>query len=162
MGVEKIFFQGVPFELIEFHVIFLKSGGRGKRKPMKQKIAFFIDDDPNFLELVPEVIRHPDFEIRTFCASNGYHTIDEIIKIRPDVLFIDFYLPRVNGGQILPILRSVQMLDHLPVYFVSGYSKEGIKTFLGNTEYAGILFKDDSLMDEIRKVLDELSPANSV
>ena len=96
----------------------------------EQKIAFFIDDDPNFLALIPDVVQHPRFRIQTYCAVNGYRTIDEIIKVKPDVLFIDFYLPRANGGQILPILKSVQALSNLPVYFLTGYSKEEILPLL--------------------------------
>ena len=133
----------------------------------EQKIAFFIDDDPNFLVLIPDVIQHPRFKIQTFCAVNGYKAIDEIIKVKPDVLFIDFYLPRANGGQILPILKSVQALSNLPVYFLTGYSKEEILPLLKDTnvkdaDYDGILLKSDSLPGEVLEILNHLDDGASI
>ena len=119
-------------------------------------MAVFVDDDPDFLELIPKVIHHPSYEIRTRHALNGYRIIDEIIKIKPDVLFIDFYLPRANGGQILPILKSVQALAHLPVYFITGYSKEELEPFLKDLDYDGVLLKSNSLSEEVLRILDQL------
>lgn len=124
-------------------------------------MAVFIDDDSDFLNLIPEVIQHPHYEIKTYCSTNGYHAIDEIIKMKPDVLFIDFYLPRANGGQILPILKSVQALAHLPIYFVTGYSEPEILPFLEGLEYNGIIFKSDALKDAVLHVLDQLDQAVS-
>jgi len=127
-----------------------------------RKVAIFIDDDSDFLELIPEVIQHPHYEIKTHHSTNGYRTIDEIIKMRPDVLFIDFYLPRANGGQILPILKSVQAFAHLPVYFITGYSEPEILPFLKGLDYDGIIFKSDALGDAILHVLDQLDRTASI
>lgn len=123
------------------------------------KIAFFIDDDQDFLQLVNEGIQHPHFEIKTLHVDNGYHAIDEIIKTKPDVLFIDFYLPRVNGSQILPIIQHVRSLSDLPVYFVTGFPKDEILPFLKEGNYAGILTKSNSLRDEVLKVLEQVDKA---
>lgn len=120
------------------------------------KIAFFVDDDQDFLSLVNEGIRHPHFEIKTLHVDNGYHAIDEIIKTKPDVLFIDFYLPRVNGSQILPIIQYVQSLSGVPVYFITGFSKDEILPFLKEGNYAGILTKNNSLRDEVLKILEQV------
>ncbi|MBI3999209.1 MAG: response regulator [Candidatus Omnitrophica bacterium] len=122
----------------------------------ERKTAFFIDDDSDFLDLIPTAIQHPRFEILTYRATNGYRTIDEVIKVKPDVLFIDFYLPRANGGQILPILKSVQALAHLPVYFITGYSKEELEPFLKDLDYDGVLLKSNSLSEEVLRILDQL------
>ena len=121
-------------------------------------MAVFVDDDSDFLELIPEVIHHPRYEIRTFRTLNGYRIIDEIIKIKPDVLFLDFHLPRANGSQILPILKAVQPLAHLPIYFVTGYSEPEVLPFLKGLDYDGIIFKSDALKDAVFHVLDQLEP----
>ncbi len=120
------------------------------------KIAFFIDDDQDFLRMIDEAIMHPNFQIKTLHVDNGYHAIDEIIKAKPDVLFIDFYLPRINGSQILPIIKYVQALSGVPVYFVTGFSKEKILPFLEAENYAGILTKSKSLREEVLKILENV------
>lgn len=119
-----------------------------------QKIAFFIDDDQDFLELIHEAIHHPKFEIKTLHVDNGYHAIDEIIKLKPDLLFIDFYLPRINGSQILPILKHINFLSEAKIYFVTGFQKDDIQPFIQDS-CAGILMKGDSLREEVMKVLDQ-------
>ena len=119
------------------------------------KVAFFVDDDRDFIEMIPQIVRHPHFEIRSCCATNGYQVIDEVIRIKPDVLFIDFGLPRANGGQILPILRSVEALSDLRVYFVTGYSTQEVLPFVQGLEFHGILSKGASLRSEIIKILNE-------
>ena len=127
-----------------------------------RKVAVFVDDDSDFLELIPEIIQHPRYEIRTYRALNGYRIIDEIIKIKPDVLFIDFFLPRANAGQILPILRSIQTLARIPVYFVTGRPKEEIMPFLEDLDYDGIIFKSDAFKDAVLHVLDRLDHTVSI
>ncbi|MBI4358271.1 MAG: response regulator [Candidatus Omnitrophica bacterium] len=127
-----------------------------------QKIAFFIDDDLAFLELIPYTVRHPRFEVRTYQALNGYQAIDEVIRRKPDVVFLDFRLPRANGGQILPILRSVKSLAHVPVYLVTGLSKAEVLPLLTDVNFDGVLVKNESIWAEVLKVLDRLDQSEAV
>lgn len=127
-----------------------------------QKVAFFVDDDADFLGLIPASIQHPHFEVRTYCAENGYRIVDEVIKTKPDVLFIDFTLPRANAGQILPILRSVQRFSNLPVYFITGFPRAEILPFVEALDYKGILAKGDTFKTEVLKILDALDRTVSI
>ena len=121
-----------------------------------RKRAFFIDDDQDFLEGLQDLIDHPRFEVVTYLALNGYRAIDEVIKQQPDVLFIDFNLPRANGGQILPVLRSIGNFSEVPVYFVTGHSREEVERLFKDVAYDGILEKSDTLPQEIVKILDSI------
>ena len=125
----------------------------------ERKIAFFVDDEADFLELLQKRIQHPSFEIQTYHAVNAYRIIDEVIKLKPDVLFIDFNLPRANGAQVVSILKSVPSLAELPVYFITGYSysKEKILPFLKEVKHQGVLLKDVSLKKEILRILDQFA-----
>ena len=128
----------------------------------EKKVAFFIDDDKQFLETLSLLVQHPLFEVRTYCAKNGYQAVDELLKTRPDVVFIDFYIPRANGGQIISIVKSAAGLEHLPVYFLTVYSKDAVSSFLRHFEFDGILEKEGHFVEEIIKILDQLAgPARS-
>ena len=120
----------------------------------EREVAFFIDDDPDFLEMIPCMVQHPHFNILTYHSQNGYHAIDEIIRVKPDVLFIDFHLPRANGGQIISILKSVRALSNVPVYFITGCPKEQILPFLEGISYERILLKGPSLQEDILEILE--------
>lgn len=122
-----------------------------------RKIAFFVDDDKDFLDLIQEGIQHPHFQIKTLHVNNGYHAIDEIIKTGPDILFIDFYLPRINGSQILPVIQYVQSLSDLPVYFITGFSKDKVIPLINKaSHYSGVLTKSDHLREDILKILEDV------
>ena len=125
---------------------------------MNTKIAYFVDDDEDFLALIQSTIQHPHFTIQTTVTENGYHAIDGIIQAKPDVIFMDFYMPKANGSQILPILRCVDTLSHTPIYLISGFPKEDILLFLqqAGVRANGILIKDSTLKSEIQRILDEL------
>ena len=123
------------------------------------KVAFFVDDDDDFLRLVDMAIQHPRFQIKTMHVDNGYQAIDEIIKTKPDVLFIDFCLPRVNAGQILPIIKYIHSLSDLPIYLVTNFSKDEISPFLTEVNPDGVLLKNNSFPDEVLKILKGLDVA---
>ena len=121
----------------------------------EREVAFFVDNDSDFLETVSCAIQHPRFDIITCHSENGYRAIDEIIRVKPDVLFIDFNLPRANGGQIISILKSVRFLSNVSIYFMTGYPKERILPFLKDVDHEKVLFKGPSLKEDILKILEE-------
>jgi two-component SAPR family response regulator len=121
-----------------------------------RKIAFFIDDDQGFIELIPLMVKHPRFEVKSHCTTNGYQVVDEVIKLKPDVLFIDFNLPRVNGGQLLPILKSVETLSRMRIYFLTAYTETELLPFIKGLEFHGVLNKMENLSSRIMKIFDEL------
>lgn len=122
-----------------------------------KKIALFIDDDEKFLAALAHMVEHPSFEIQTQCVANGYQAVDGLLRAKPDVVFIDFNIPRANGSQVVPIVKSVEGFEDLPVYFLTAYSKDAIASFMKHFEFEGILEKDGHFVDEILKILDELS-----
>lgn len=126
-----------------------------KTKQRKKK-AFFIDDDQSFIELIPFMVKHPGVEVKSHCATNGYQVVDEVIKAKPDVLFIDFNLPRANGAQLLPILKSVKTLSNMKIYFLTAYTENQILPFVKGVEYDGILYKMENLSLATAKIFDEL------
>jgi CheY-like chemotaxis protein len=123
----------------------------------EKKVALFIDDDKCFLDTLKEVVAHPQFEIQTYHARNGYHVIDEVIKRKPYALFIDFNLPRANGSQIIPVIKQVKKLSSMPVYFVTGYAEKEVNPLLKDVQHSGILKKDDTLISVIVKMLNKLA-----
>ena len=126
------------------------------KKENKQKVAFFVDDDHGFTELIPLMVKHPRFEVKSHCTTNGYQAVDEIIKTKPDILFIDFNLPRANGGQLLPILKSIETLSHMRIYFLTAHTEKELLPFVRDLEFHGILNKMENLSVAIAKIFNEL------
>jgi CheY-like chemotaxis protein len=126
-----------------------------------QKIAFFVDDNPDFLDSVSGLVEHPQFKVQTYFVTNGYKIVDEIIKTRPAIVFIDFNLPRVNGGQVVSVLRSIKGFEDVPIYFMTGYPKETVKSFLKGLDFDGIVEKEVDFYQQTLNILEQSANASS-
>lgn len=125
-----------------------------------KKLALFVDDEPDFLSVVQLKIRHPMFEIKTSCSKNAYQSINGIIEMKPDVIFLDFNLPRVNGSQLVPILKAA--LQKVPIYLITGFPQGAVTSFLEHVDIEELIQKDDRFNEEIIKILDELAGTSAV
>lgn len=63
---------------------------------------YYLDDEPDLLEMFVDLFSAPDRDIITF--SDPKTAIETIQKSPPDILFIDFRLPNITGDQIALML----------------------------------------------------------
>jgi signal transduction histidine kinase/CheY-like chemotaxis protein len=57
----------------------------------------------------------PDFEYEVFEARNGREGIRMAQELRPEIIFLDFYLPDLNGFEILKDLRESDITASIPI-----------------------------------------------
>jgi DNA-binding response OmpR family regulator len=86
---------------------------------MSRKKVLIIDDDISCLDVMQLIIDGLGLETFTFSAWKS-DTIDEIIRISPDVIILDEWLVGIKGSEICIILKSVNQLRRVPVILVSG------------------------------------------
>jgi two-component system LytT family response regulator len=89
------------------------------------KLTCIIVDDE---ELARKVIRehlskHPDFEITAECA-NGFEAVKAVAECRPDLLFLDIQMPKLNGFEVLELIGS-----DMCVIFVTAYDEFALRAF---------------------------------
>lgn len=74
---------------------------------------YYLDDEPFLLEMFVDTFAAPGREITTF--SDPDIAIETIKKSPPDILFIDYRLPKYNGDSI------AMMLDpQFPKFLITG------------------------------------------
>ncbi len=86
---------------------------------MKKKKVIIIDDDVSILEIMQIVINDLGCETFTFPTWKS-NTIQAIIDICPDIIFLDEWLIGVKGSELCIILKSINQLRTIPVVLVSG------------------------------------------
>ncbi len=90
-----------------------------------QKLTAIIVDDE---QLARTVVRehldsHPEIEIAAECA-NGFDAVKQISELKPDLLFLDIQMPKLNGFEVL------ELVEHTPaVIFVTAYDQYALKAF---------------------------------
>jgi two-component system LytT family response regulator len=68
----------------------------------------------------------PDFELTGEC-SNGRSAVDSILAEKPDLVFLDVQMPRLNG---LDVCEAISPLRPLPlIIFVTAYDEHALKAF---------------------------------
>jgi two-component system LytT family response regulator len=88
--------------------------------------AIIADDEPLARERVRDLISdEPDVEVVGEC-SNGAQALKAVQEQRPDLLFLDVQMPRLNGFEVLEALALQQMPI---VIFTTAHDEHAIRAF---------------------------------
>ncbi|RKX52805.1 MAG: chemotaxis response regulator protein-glutamate methylesterase [Thermotoga sp.] len=90
---------------------------------LKKEIRVLIVDDSAFMRMVLRDIMNSEEDLKVVdMASDGYHAIEKVVKLRPDVVTLDVEMPRLNG---LDALRLIMKKQPTPVIMLSSLTQEG-------------------------------------
>lgn len=86
--------------------------------------VILVDDEPHARDVLREFLAdYPQFVIAAECA-NGYEAVKAVAEHRPDLLFLDIQMPKLDGFEVL------ELLDRKPhVVFVTAYDEYAIRAF---------------------------------
>ena len=82
------------------------------------KTVLVVEDDVSIGELVV-LILSTETSYRVLCASNAFQAIDMVKNCIPDLLVLDFHLPRMNGLELYDHLHAQKAFSTIPVLFMS-------------------------------------------
>ena len=86
--------------------------------------ALIVDDEDLARAVVREHLAgHPEIQVVGECA-NGFDAVKLASECRPDLLFLDIQMPKLDGFEVL------ELLDPAPtVIFVTAYDQHALKAF---------------------------------
>ena len=120
--------------------------------PAKKYRAVIVDDE----ELARLVLRellgaHPDIEVIAECA-NGFEAVKSISELKPDLLFLDVQMPKLNGFEVLELIGPGPA-----VVFVTAYDQYALRAFEAHAvDYLLKPFGAERLKDAIEHALQSL------
>ena len=76
-----------------------------------------IDDQPFIVAIFAELLRSEEIDLLS--ASNGEEGLDIARKQRPDMIFLDIEMPRIDGLAVCRKLREDSSFDGVPIYLLS-------------------------------------------
>jgi len=111
-----------------------------------------VDDDQRLLRMLQRTLVYEGFEAIT--ASDGQEALDRVFTERPDLLVLDWMLPKVDGVQVLEALRAGQ--NQVPVLMLTARDAvhdrvEGLEQ--GADDYLVKPFASAELVARIRALL---------
>lgn len=108
------------------------------------------DDDPDFTEILSIKLKRAGFEVVTG-ATNGEEAIQKAKELKPDLIFLDVQMPKMNGMEALKKLKEEPETAKLKVVFMTSYgdpSKEAVwldEKFARNLGAVDYMRKTDDL-----------------
>jgi CheY-like chemotaxis protein len=79
--------------------------------------VLIVDDEYGIAELLEAVLTDEGHRVLT--ASNGRHALSVLETEKPDVMFLDYMMPVMDGATMLTHLRSKPDLRDMPVVMMS-------------------------------------------
>jgi two-component system LytT family response regulator len=91
---------------------------------METTRAIIVDDEELARSIIREYLAdHVEIEIVAEC-SNGFEAVKAVTELKPDLLFLDVQMPKLNGFEVLELVES-----DVVVIFITAYEQYAVKAF---------------------------------
>ncbi len=116
------------------------------------------DDDPDLRDILRSILEPTGFQVIE--ASDGQAALDLVRRQRPDLLILDYNMPRMDGMQVCTALKQDVLLRHIPIIMLTGRGEvnqkvEGMEG--GVDDYLVKPFEPQELLARVRMVLRRTS-----
>jgi len=118
-----------------------------------------VEDEPSMVELLRYNLESEGFEVNS--ALDGEEAWLSIEEQKPDMVLLDWMLPKLSGIEICRRLRRDQEFRNLPVIMITARGEESDRVRgldVGADDYVSKPFSPAELMARIRAVLRRHNP----
>ena len=110
-----------------------------------------IDDSKTIRRTAETLLKREGADVVT--AVDGFEALAKIADQRPQIIFVDMMMPRLDGYQTCPLIKINQVFSNTPVIMLS--SKDGLfdkarGRIVGSEQYVTKPFTREELLDAIR------------
>lgn len=122
------------------------------------KKILIVDDDMTLRELYEERIKAEGYTILS--ASDGEEAIEKATKEKPDLLLLDIMMPKINGIDVMKMLREKEETKNIPIIILTALIQEIDKIKGMMKPYDSYLIKSEimpkEVVDAIQKSLSKV------
>lgn len=110
-----------------------------------------IDDSKTIRRTAETLLKREGADVVT--AVDGFEALAKIADQKPQIIFVDIMMPRLDGYQTCALIKNNQVFRHTPVIMLS--SKDGLfdkarGRIVGSEQYVTKPFTREELLDAIR------------
>ena len=84
------------------------------------KLVLVVEDDEKTLKLLGQVFQRGGY--RAALTSNGVSAVNLLKRARPDLILLDLRMPKMDGFQLLELLKKYRSSAEIPVVVLTGSS----------------------------------------
>ncbi len=83
---------------------------------MKKKILV-VDDDRVMLKFISKLLTREGHDVQT--ADDGFAALNLLSAFVPDIMFFDLIMPKIDGGKLIKIVRSMPQMENCNLVIIS-------------------------------------------
>jgi twitching motility two-component system response regulator PilG len=111
-----------------------------------------VDDSKTIRRTAETLLKKAGCEV--FTAVDGFDALAKIVDKRPDIIFVDIMMPRLDGYQACALIKNNKEFKATPVIMLS--SRDGLfdrakGRIVGSDQYLTKPFSKDELLNAIRE-----------
>jgi len=126
--------------------------GVSDEKGFSNMKVMVIDDSKTIRRTAETLLKKEGCVVVT--ATDGFEALAKIADEKPDIIFVDIMMPRLDGYQTCALIKNNQIFKETPVVMLS--SKDGLfdrarGRIVGSDQYLTKPFTKDELLGAIRE-----------
>ena len=82
----------------------------------KIKKILVADDDPAIIDVITLMLEPAGYKV--YASANG-QTVEDVNRIRPNLILLDILMSGINGIDICKQLKNQQSTKHIPIIIIS-------------------------------------------
>lgn len=121
---------------------------------MTQRTILVVDDEPFICRSLTFVLRKADYNVLE--ARNGEEALAAIRTHKPDLVFLDVMMPKLNGFQVTQQVRADATLDGVKIILLTAKGQEcdrEVGKTAGANDYMTKPFSPTKILDRTRQIL---------
>jgi two-component system chemotaxis response regulator CheY len=122
--------------------------------------ALIVDDNLESRMLLGKILTK-EFNAQIIEAVDGKEALKKLSREKPDVIFLDYEMPDMNGKEVLKSIRAIREFHNLPIVMVTAHSEKHIVRELLSYKVSSYLLKPLS-KEYIVKKLSILFPNDRI
>ena len=128
---------------------------QSKDNPRHAIKVMVIDDSVTIRRTAETLLKREGYEVVT--ADDGFEALSKIVDHRPDIIFLDIMMPRLDGYQTCSVIKNNRSFKETPVVMLS--SKDGIfdkarGRLAGSEQFVSKPFTREDLLDAIHQYVE--------
>ncbi|NMO18985.1 response regulator [Pyxidicoccus fallax] len=123
-------------------------------------VVLVVDDDPDILEALSEILEAEGFEIRR--ARNGKEALERLEPEPPNLILLDLMMPVMDGWEFAQRMRQKPAVATIPIIVLSADRNVGSKAAdIGAVGHLAKPFELNDLLDMVRRSLNPSAASTS-
>lgn len=111
-----------------------------------------VEDEFGIADLIDEVLSDEGHQVRI--AVNGKHGLEMLFQDRPDLIFLDYMMPVMDGAAVLRSIAADLSLRGIPVVMMSSLPEATVaERCFGYTVFLRKPFKIAHMIDVVERLI---------